>query len=86
MTKEDYAKSQIESDYDEYVYWLADYHNVDDINDVVDKVIKDAIYHQYLIQLTQYDEEDDIWYVDDYQVLEYDTKLEILKKLGLDEY
>ncbi len=89
MTKEEYAKSRVETDYDEWVDWVVSSYDVNDIDDdVFEKAIKDAIYNSYLTQLYQDDEEenDDIWLVDDYQVLTSDIKYEIREKLGLDDY
>ena len=89
MTKEEYAKSRVETDYDECVDWVVSSYDVNDIDDdVFEKAIKDAIYNSYLTQLYQDDEEenDDIWLVDDYQVLTSDIKYEIREKLGLDDY
>lgn len=89
MTKEEYAKSRVETDYDEWVDWVVCSYDVNDIDDdVFEKAIKDAIYNSYLTQLYQDDEEenDDIWLVDDYQVLTSDIKYEIREKLGLDDY
>lgn len=83
MTKEEYAKSQIDSDYDEYEYLVVSTYNVDDIDvEIIEEAIKDSIYNGYLTHLHQDDE--DTWLIEDYQVLESDIMYEIRKRLKLD--
>lgn len=95
MTKEEYAKSFIESDYDDYMNWLILNYNVDDIDEkVIEKAIKDAIYEGYLNHLITDSFEfmvlgdencdSDDWRVDDYDTLGYHIKYEIEKSLGLE--
>ncbi len=86
MTKEEYAKSQIDSYYDECQDWVVSNYDVDDIDDEdFEKAIKESIYEAYLGQLYLIDDEDDdIWLVEDYDMLESDIRYEIRRRLKLD--
>ena len=83
MTKEEYAKSRIEVDFDEFQYWVVSNYNVDDIDlEVFEKAINDAIYNGYLIYL--YQDDDGTWLVEDYQMLSSDIQNEIIRSLKLE--
>ncbi|WP_028906550.1 hypothetical protein [Xylanibacter ruminicola] len=86
MTKEEYAKSSVDTDYDEYQDWVVSNYDVADIDDeVFENAINDAIYEGYMAHLYQDEEDnDDTWLVDDYQVLVSDIKFEIRKRLKVD--
>ena len=95
MTREECAKSKIETYYDEYMNWVIFNYNVDDIDDdVFEKAIKDAIYEGFLNHLITDsfdfmvlgDEncDSDDWRVDDYDILESDIHYAIKDSLGLD--
>ena len=84
-TIEQEARKRSEIDYDEYVDWVVSNYDVDDIDDdVFEKAIKESIYEAYMGQLYLSDDED-IWLVEDYDILESDIKYGIIEKLNLEE-
>jgi hypothetical protein len=93
MTKEEYANSFINIDYDEYQDWVVSNYDVDDIDDeVFEKAINDAIYSGYMEHLYRLsddenylggDDDNDDWLIDDYDILYSDIKYKIRESLGL---